>query len=135
MAHLAGKQLVGFLGLLPASNVQEYSQHYAADNPGIASLAACRYPADFLIDHDTKINLVRTANASRSIESSNPIPVSRVDFAGQLVECHGVTEWHRPQVERPLIHGEAVSVYIPGPERNATGFQCPQDLLGRPSLQ
>jgi hypothetical protein len=48
--------------------------------------------------------------------------VSRVDFAGQLVERHGLTERHRPEIERPLIHREAVSVYIPGPERNATGF-------------
>ena len=31
---------------------------------------------------------------------------------------------HRLEVESPLIHREAVGVYIPSPKRNATRFQA-----------
>ena len=136
MAHLTSKELICFLDLLPASDIQEYPQHYAADNTGIASLATCRYLVDFLIDHDTKIDLVGTVNASRCVKtSSNPVPVSWVDFAGQFVECHRLTGRNGPKVEGARIHGEAVGVYIPGPRCNSAGFQCEEDLLCGPSLQ
>ena len=44
----------------------------------------------------------------------HPVPISAVDFARQFVECHSLTDRHSPEVESPLIHREAVGVYIPG---------------------
>src|SRR6187455_638849 len=136
MAHLASQELVCFLDLFAPRNIQEYSQHYTADNPRIASLTTCGYPADLLVDHDTEINLVRALNASCCDKSrSDPIPVSGVNFAGKFVKRHSIAGRNSPQFESALVHRETVGVHVPRPKRNAAGFQCEEDLLGGPYLR
>ena len=58
MAHLAGKQFMRFLGLLAAGDVQENAGHRALHDARVVALAARRYPAHLITDHDAEIDLV-----------------------------------------------------------------------------
>jgi hypothetical protein len=67
VAHLAGEQLVAFLRLLAAGDVEEDAEHGPADDALILALAARRDPADLAAEHDAEVGFVapRTPRVAR----------------------------------------------------------------------
>ena len=53
----------------------------------------------------------------------------------QMLEAHRFGPGQAPQVERPLVHGEAVVRQIPGPQGDAGGVHGKPQMVRAPDLK
>src|SRR5215203_859244 len=68
VAHLASKQLIGFLSLLTLSDVKEDAEHGSISYISIVSLASGGYPTHVGARQNAKINFVGTNHSACSGE-------------------------------------------------------------------
>ena len=138
MAHFTGKQLITFLSLLAAGNINKDPKHDTTKDIGVATLPPGGYPPHIVSNEDPKIDFIRADNCpGRGECSPYTISVSRMDMRGQILEYHGIAARHAPQVKRAIIHRQFVGVDIPGPEGHTRGLDSkpkvvsvPDDIFG-----
>jgi len=119
MAHFAGQQLMGFLGLFASGHIQENAEHDAPDNALVAALSARRDPSAILVGNDPEIYFIRPDQGARCGKSRpDAVAVGRVDMGGQIFEADGRTPWLAPHGEGAFVHRQPVGIHIPGPQRD-----------------
>jgi hypothetical protein len=87
VAHFAGEQLVTFLGLLAARDVQEDPEHDPGDHADVVAPPARGDPAHLVAEQDAEVGLVTSDNRPRGRERrANPVAIRGMDMGGELLE-------------------------------------------------
>lgn len=135
VAHFAGKQLVAFLRLLASRHVKENAGHRSSNDTFIFAPATGSDPADLVSHHDAEVGFVSALDTLRRREGgADAVPVRGMDMCGQFLEADLRFPWQAPKLEAARIHGEAVIVDIPCPEREPGGFNSPAQLFRSPNV-
>lgn len=123
MAHIAGEQLVSFLGLPTSRDVNEDSEHDAADHANIVALSPSRNPPNFVTDHYAKVDLIRTHDrASRRERCPHSVTVGGVDMSRKVFERNKLADRPAPQAIPAFIHRELVAIDVPRPQSYTRGI-------------
>ncbi|QTK82028.1 Hypothetical protein AT6N2_L1227 [Agrobacterium tumefaciens] len=118
MAHLACQELMAFLRLLAARDVEEDPCHFFGCGISLVALTSGRNPTNVgSVRQNTEIDFKRPINRAGCDERrSDAVPVGGMDFCGKMLEGEVRLAGNVPEFVSLGIHYKRVVIDNPGPE-------------------